>query len=59
MRDAMPPGLRVHPRRRNAKESGDLLGGEEIAACCGWLVRWLGHLVVVDHERPEAAIELH
>jgi hypothetical protein len=58
VRDAMPPRLRVHPCRRNAKESGDLLGGEEITASRDRLIRWFGHLIVSDHNRPRAANEL-
>jgi hypothetical protein len=58
VRDAMPPRLCVYPRRRNAKESGDLLGGEEITASRDRLIRWFGHLMVTDHNRPRAANEL-
>jgi hypothetical protein len=58
VRDAMPPRLRIHPRRRNAQESGYLLGGEEITASRGRLIRWFGHLMVSDHNRPRAANEL-
>lgn len=58
VRDAMPPRLRVHPRRRDAKESDDLLGGREITAIRDRLIRWFGHLMVSDPNRPRAANEL-